>query len=128
MTDPIETLALRLRDQPDKVFSVFEVADEMNIGSERITTTIEVLARRDGFFDLGRGRMMFSSDADRVAFEIFRTEAPNISYEEYQRYRDEPHILMRMSRDRDVAGRADPERHLEKLKREKENARGNRVF
>jgi hypothetical protein len=124
MTDPVETLALRLRNQPDKPFSILDAAEELGLVGERTTTTIEVLARRDGFFDLGGGRMMFSSDADRVAYEIFRSEAPNITYEEYQRYHDDPHILMRMSRDRDVADRANPENRLRELMKEKE--RGNR--
>lgn len=126
MTDPVETLAMRLRNHPDRVLSAFDMADEIGLDDERMTTTIEVLAKRDGFFDLGRGRLMFSSDADRVAFEIFRTEAPNVSYEEYQRYRDEPHVLMRMSRDRDVAGRANPEKHLKELIKGTAN-RGNKV-
>ncbi|KYK26532.1 MAG: hypothetical protein AYK23_02895 [Candidatus Proteinoplasmatales archaeon SG8-5] len=124
MTDPVETIAMRLRDQPDRPFSVLDAAEELGLARDRTTTTIEVLARRDGFFDLGGGRMIFSSDADRVAYEIFRSEAPNITYEEYQRYRDDPHILMRMSRDRDVADRANPEKRLRELMKEKD--RGNR--
>jgi hypothetical protein len=121
MTDPVEIVAARLREKPDRAFSVLDLGDDMGLGRDRMTTTIEVLARREGFFDLGGGRMMFSSDADRVAYEIFKSEAPNISYEEYQRYRDEPHLLMRMSRDRDVADRTNPERRLKELLKDRGN-------
>jgi hypothetical protein len=123
MTDPVEIIASRLRDLPDRAFSILDISNELGFEREMMTTTIEVLARRDGFFDLGGGRMMFSGDADRVAFEIFRSEAPNISYEEYQRYKEEPHVLMRMSRDRDVADRINPEKRLKELM--KERNRGN---
>ena len=126
MTDYIEELALRLRENPDRAFSVFELGEEFGLSRDAMSTTLERLAKRDAFFDLGHGRMMFTNDSHRVAFEIFRTEAPNISYEEYVRYRDEPHILMRMSRDRDVAGRLDPEKRLQGLTKEKEKTRGNR--
>jgi hypothetical protein len=128
MTDPLEQLAMRLRQQPDRPLSVHELAEDLDHGGETITRGIDVLARRDGFFDLGKGRMMFSEDADRVAFEIFRTEAPNITFEEFHRYRDEPHILMRMSRDRDISGRMNPEKQLREIMKDKEKSRGNRIF
>ena len=128
MTDTLEQLALKIRNHPNKPFSVFDLADEFNMIQDKAVSIVEILAKRDGFFDLGHGRLMFSSDADRVAFEIFKTEAPNITFEEYHKYRDEPHILMRMSRDRDIAGRINPEKKLQELMKEKQKPRGNRVF
>jgi hypothetical protein len=125
MTDTFEQLALRLRNSPNRPLSLFEIAEELDLNQETMARGIESLANRDGFFDLGHGRMMFSKDADRVAFEIFRTEAPNITFEEFHKYREEPHILMRMSRDRDISGRMNPKKRFNELIKEKETSRGN---
>jgi hypothetical protein len=128
MTDDPERLAIHLKSRPGRAVSIFELVEELGGTEESVTRDIRMLVRRDGFFDLGHGRVMFSPDADRAAFEIFRTAAPRITYEEFTRFRDEPHILMRLSRDREVAGPASLERELHDLKEQKRKARGNRIF
>lgn len=125
MSDTIEELAMRLRNRPDTVMSVFEMTEELGLSFDSVPGTIERLTSRKGFYDLGNGRAMFSGNADRVAFEVFRTEAQQITFEEYQQFRDEPHILMRMSRDRDVASRMNPEKQLHDLIKEKNMTRRN---
>ncbi len=125
MSDTIEQLAQRLRNRPDTVMSVFELAEEMGLPPDNVPGTIERLRHRKDFHDLGNGRAMFSGNVDRVAFEVFRTEASQITFEEYQQFRDQPHILMRMSRDRDVASRMNPEKQLHDLIKEKNKTRRN---
>ena len=125
MSDNIEQLAMRLRNRPDTVMSIFELTEDMGLPSDNVTGAIERLTSRKGFYDLGNGRAMFSGNTDRVAFEVFRTEAPQITFEEFNQFRDEPHILMRMSRDRDVASRMNPEKQLHDLIKEKNMIRRN---
>jgi len=127
MSDFVEELALRLRNHPDRVVSLMDLQDELNLPIERMSATIESLTKRKGFYDLGNGRTMFSTSANRVAFEVFKTEASKITFEEYEQFRDEPHILMRMSRDRDVASRMNPEKQMRDMIKEKERSRGNNV-
>jgi hypothetical protein len=128
MTDDPERLALHLKARPGRAISIYDLATELGEPEERVARDIDRLLEREGFFDLGNDRVMFSPEADRPAFEIFRTAAPRITYEEFVRFRDQPHILMRLSRDREVAGPANLERELHDLREHKRQSRGNRVF
>jgi DNA-binding transcriptional regulator GbsR (MarR family) len=127
MTNYAEHLEMRLRSNPDKPVSLFEVGEELGLSREAVQTNIQRLARRQYIFDLGNGRMMYTTNSDVSAFELFRTVAPRISLEEYQKYREEPHILMRMSRERDVFERINPESQLKEAVSQTQK-RGNRVF
>ncbi len=128
MNYDVEALALRLRTQPGKVTSIFDLVTELEASEDMVVRDIKRLVKRDGFFDLGNGRVMYSPNADRAAFEVFRTSAPRISFEEYTQYREEPHILMRLSRDRIAAGPVDLEKELHRAAEEKKKARGNNIF
>ena len=128
MTDDAEMLAKRLRGTPDVPVSVPDLAAELGLSGPRMARGMSDLMERTGFYDLGGGRVMFTGNADLAAFEIFRTAAMHITFEEFIRHRDRPHILMRMSRDREVACGTDPERLLREAVREKERPRGNSVF
>lgn len=126
MTDEIDMLAKRLRDAPDRPFSVPDLAAEFGISEPRMARGVGDLMKRKGFYDLGEGRVMFTGNADLAAFEIFKTAAMHITFDEYIRYRDQPHVLMRMSRDREVARGPDPEQLLKDAVREKERPRGSK--
>ncbi|MDO9537127.1 MAG: hypothetical protein Q7J68_02290 [Thermoplasmata archaeon] len=128
MTDEVEMLARRLREKPDIPMSVFDLASELSLPEERIKYDVKNLMKRDGFFDLGGSRLMFTGNSDLAAFEIFKMSATQISYNEYVQYRDQPHILMRLSRDREVAYRMDTEKMLQNSIKEKEKSRGNSVL
>lgn len=125
MTDELDIIARRLRASPDQAVSVPDLAEELSMPEPRIARNIEDLVKRDGFFDLGNQRVMFTGDSDLAAFEIFRTAALNITYDEFIRYREQPHLLMRLSRDREVASKGDPEKMLQNAMKEKQ-AKGER--
>ncbi len=127
MTDEVENLAKRLRETPDRPVYIQDIASEFGLSESRMATSVSELMKRDGFFDLGNNRLMFTGNTDMAGFEIFRTMASHITFEEYVRYRDQPHILMRLSRDRDVACRMDTEKMLQGAIKEKER-RGNSVL
>lgn len=120
MTDELDILARRIRDNPDRAISVLDLANELAVPELKIAGSIKDLVKRDGFFDLGNDRVMFTGDSDLAAFEIFRTTAVNISFEEFIQYRDKPHLLMRLSRDRMVASKSNPEKMLQDAIKEKE--------
>ena len=128
MTDDVEMLARRLRERPDMPVSVHDLASELGLPENRVSHDVKNLMKRDGFFDLGNSRLMFTGNSDLAAFEIFRTAAAHISYEEYVQHREQPHILMRLSRDREVACRMDTEKLLQNSIKEKEKTRGNSVL
>jgi hypothetical protein len=128
MTDYVEMLARRLRETPDKPVSLPDLAAEFGLSEPRMARGMGSLMKRTGFYDLGGGRVMFTGNSDLAAFEIFKTAAIHITFEEYLHYKDQPHILMRMSRDREIACGPDPERLLKDAIREKEKSRGNTVF
>lgn len=120
MADEFDLLAKRIRDNPDRVMSVSDLATELVLPELQIARDIKDLVKHDGFFDLGNHRVMFSGNSDLVAFEIFKTTAGNISYKEYIQYQDQPHLLMRLSRDREVAYRRNPENLLQNAIKDKE--------
>lgn len=128
MTDDVEILARRLHETPDRPVSVPDLASELGLSEKRLARNVAELMKRDGFFDIGNDRLMFTGNSDLAAFEIFRTAAMHITLEEYVRYREQPHILMRLSRDRDVACRMDAEKILRDSVGEKDSSRGNGVF
>ena len=128
MTDEVEMLARRLRETPDKPVSVPDLAAELGLPEARLSIDVKSLLKRDGYFDLGNSRLMFTGNSDLAAFEIFRLAAAHVSYEEFVQYRDRPHILMRLSRDREVACRMDTEKMLQNAISEKERTRGSKVF
>ncbi|MBA3045620.1 MAG: hypothetical protein KKH41_04790 [Candidatus Thermoplasmatota archaeon] len=128
MTDEVEMLARRLRETPDMPMFIPDLASELGLTEPRMARGVSDLMKRDGFFDLGNNRLIFTGNSDLAAFEIFRTAALHISFEEFVHYRDQPHILMRLSRDREVACRMDTEKMLQNSIREKERTRGNTVF
>jgi hypothetical protein len=81
----------------------------------------------DGMFDLGNGMLMFTGNAERAAFEIFKSVAPHITFDEYVQHRERPHVLLRMSKEREDAYLMDPSKLLRDALKEKET-RGNSVF
>ena len=125
MTDEMDILARRIRDRPDKVMRITDLAMELQLPELKVARDIKDIVKRDGFFDLGNHRVMFTGNSDLAAFEIFRTAAANINYEEFVQYQDQPHLLMRLSRDREVACKSDPDKMLQDAITEKENKRGN---
>lgn len=128
MTDEIEMLARRLRETPDTPVNLPDLATELGLSEVRMARDVKDLMKRDGYFDLGNCRLMFTGNSDLAAFEIFKTAAAHVTFDEYIRFRDQPHILMRLSRDREVACRTDTEKLLQGAISEKEKSRGNRVF
>ena len=127
MTDDSELLAKRLREMSDRPVSVHDLAGELGLSEPRMARGVGDLMKRSGFYDLGGGKVMFTGNADLAAYEILRTAAANITFEEFVRHRDQPHLLMRLSRDREIACGSDPERLLRDAVREKEKSRGNTV-
>jgi hypothetical protein len=128
MTDDVEILARKLRETPDKPVYLPDLISELGLSDRKMARSVSDLMKRDGFFDLGNQRIMFTGNSDMAAYEIFRNAAFHISFEEYVRHREQPHILMRLSRDREVACRMDTEKMLQASIKEKERSRGNSVL
>ena len=83
MTDNVENLARRLRETPDMPVSVEDLASEFGLSEAKMARSVSDLMKRDGFFDLGNNRLMFTGNSDMAAFEIFHTAASHITFEEY---------------------------------------------
>ena len=127
MTDELDILARRLREDPDRAISVHDLAAELQLPELRVAREIKDLVKRDGFFDIGNQRVMFTGNSDLAAFEIFKTTAVHVSYDEFIQYREQPHLLMRLSRDREVAYKSDPEKMLQDAIAEKESKGRNNL-
>jgi hypothetical protein len=125
MSDEIEMLAKRLRETPDKPITIPDLAAEFGLTEAKMARSAGELMKRSGYYDLG-GKLMFTGNADLAAFEILRNTAAHITFEEYIKYRDQPHILMRMSRDREVSCGGNHEELLKRAVREK--SRGSSVL
>ena len=119
MTDEFDLLARRIRENPDRAISFSDLATELSLPELKIARDIKDLVKHDDFFDLGNHRVMFSGNSDLVAFEIFKTAAAHISFDEYIQYQDQPHLLMRLSRDREMAYKSNPEKMLQDAIKEK---------
>lgn len=119
MTDEFDLLAKRIRDNPDQAISFSDLASDLALPELKIARDIKDLVKHDGFFDLGNHRVMFTGNSDLVAFEIFKTAAAHISFDEYIQYQDQPHLLMRLSRDREMAYKSNPEKMLQDAIKEK---------
>lgn len=102
MTSDIKSLIEHFRKNPDSVFTRTFLAEQLSMDYENLASSLDEVVDGESIFRLGNDRFMFSNNRLLVAFEIFRTVAPNITIEEYEKYKDEEHILMRMSRDREV--------------------------
>lgn len=127
MNHELDLLARRIRNSPDKAISFTELADELAMPELRVAREIKDLVKRDGFFDIGNQRVMFTGNSDLAAYEIFKGQAIHITYEEFIQYRDQPHLLMRLSRDREVACKSDPEKLLQNAMKEKESKGRNNL-
>ncbi|MCK5309614.1 MAG: hypothetical protein KAJ33_04405 [Thermoplasmata archaeon] len=127
MTDEIEYLAKRIRDRPDNVLSVSDLASELQLPELQVARDIKDIVKRDGFFDIGDHSIMFTGNTELAAFEIFKTAAANITFDEFIKHQEQPHLLMRLSRDRTVACKNNPEKLLQDAIKEKEINRGNTV-
>ena len=121
MTDEFDLLARRIKESPGQPISFRDLASEMAVPEMKIARTIEDLVKHDGFYELGNSRVMFSGNSDLVAFEIFKTAAIHISFDEYIQYQDQPHLLMRLSRDREMAQKSSPEKMLQNAIKDKEH-------
>ena len=113
MTDEFDLLAKRIRENPDRAIPFSDLASDLAVPELKIARDIKDLVKNDGFFELGNHRVMFSGNSDLVAFEIFKTAATHISFDEYIQYQDQPHLLMRLSRDREMAYKSNPEKMLQ---------------
>lgn len=102
MTGDFKNLIEHFRKHRDSVLTLSSLSDELDIRYDGLREALADLDEDTSIFDLGNDRYMFSTDRMLVAYEIFRGIAPNVTLDEYKQYRDEPHILVRMSRDRDI--------------------------
>ncbi|MEW5936374.1 MAG: hypothetical protein AB1665_00955 [Candidatus Thermoplasmatota archaeon] len=87
------------RDEP---FSASQAADALALDREMTRRLLQKLAKEGEIRKLPGERYIFTTSADRLAYNMLLAIAPNISFEEYVSHRDAPHVLVRMSRDREV--------------------------
>ncbi len=120
MTDEIDLLTRRIKENPDRAISVSDLASELALPELRVARDVKDIVKRDGFFDLGNHKVMYTGNTDLVAFEIFKTAAANVTFEEFIQLQDQPHLLMRLSRDREISCKRNPEKLLQMAMKEKE--------
>ncbi len=99
----IDRLLTHFRKNTDRVISVQTLSEKIMLGEDELQDDLKKMVGGEMVYEIGDGRYMHSNNSELVAFEIFRDIAPNISFEEYVKYKDEEHVLMRMSRDRNMA-------------------------
>lgn len=102
MTGNFKNLIEHFRKHPHSVLTFNSISEELDINYDKLRDALGEVTDEKSIFDLGNDRYMFSDDRVIVAFEIFRGIAPNVTQEEFLKFQDEPHILMRMSREREV--------------------------
>ncbi len=100
-TNNIDNLLTYFRKNTDRVMSLNSIHELLGEGQVEV---IDTLVEEKEIFKVGEGRYMHSNNSELVAFEIFREIAPNIDFDEYLKYKDEEHVLMRLSRDRQMLG------------------------
>ena len=87
----------------DRPFSAEQAAGELGIDEKTARQLLMRHANQGSVSELARNRFIFSNSADVVAYNMFLEVAPNVTFQEYVAHRDEPHVLARLSRDRDIA-------------------------
>ena len=90
----------RHRDSP---FAASQITGAPNVGEPALKTILEDMVNRGELVRISPERFIFTTNADVAAFHVLREIAPNITFEEFMAHKDEPHILVRMSRDRVIA-------------------------
>ncbi|MCK5039332.1 MAG: hypothetical protein KAS16_09560 [Thermoplasmata archaeon] len=98
----IDSLLTHFRRNTDRVMSLNSIHELLGEGQKDVNDNIDALVEDKEIFKIGEGQYMYSNNSDLVAFEIFRGIAPQITFDEYLRYKDEEHVLMRLSRDREM--------------------------
>ena len=96
----IDSLLTHFRKNRDQVMSITAIHELLGEGKDNMNKSIDMLIEDKEIFKIGEERYMYSNNSDLVAFEIFREIAPNITFDDYLKYKDEEHVLMRLSRDR----------------------------
>ena len=102
MTGDFKNLIEHFRKHQDSVLTISSISEELDMRYESLRESLTDVGDDKSIYDLGNDRYMFSTDRILVSFEIFRGIAPNITLDEFKQYKDETHILVRMSRDREV--------------------------
>ena len=99
----IDRLLTHFRKNTDRIISVQTLSEKIMIGEDELQDDLKKMVGGEMVDEIGDGGYMHSNNSELVAFEIFRGIAPSISFEEYIKYKDEEHVLMRMSRDRNMS-------------------------
>jgi len=102
MVDPemlLKEYASKRRDEP---FTASQARGALKIGEPALQALLCDMVRSGELVGLPSGRFLYTTNADVAAFHIMREVAPNITFQEFMLHRDEPHLLARASRDRDI--------------------------
>ena len=98
----IDSLLTHFRRNTDQVMTLTSIHELLGESKDHMNENIDALVEDREIFRVGEDRYIYSNNSDLVAFEIFRGIAPNITFDEYLKYKDEEHVLMRLSRDREM--------------------------
>lgn len=90
----------RHRDSP---FSASQIGHGATLSEPSLKAVLDDLIERGEVHKVSDGRFLYTNNADIASYHILREIAPNVTFEEFMRHRDEPHVLVRISRDRVVA-------------------------
>ena len=90
----------RHRDSP---FVASQIIGAPKIGEPALTAILEDMVSRGELVKVSPERFLYTTNADVAAFHILREIAPNITFEEFMSHKEDPHVLVRMSRDRVIA-------------------------
>ena len=90
----------RHRDAP---FAASQIIGAQSVGEPALRVILEDMVSRGELVKISPERFIYTTNADVAAFHILREIAPNITFEEFLAHREDPHVLVRMSRDRVIA-------------------------
>jgi hypothetical protein len=102
MVDAEKALKDYAKRHADEPFTAAQARGGQQIGEPALKRALGEMVMNGELVGLPSGRYLYTNNADIAAYHIMREVAPNISFEEFISHRDEPHLLVRASRDREI--------------------------
>ena len=89
------------------------VSQETGMPPGIVSRGFEKMLALNDLKSLGDDRYIFADDSDEAAFTILASIAPNISLDEYRQHKDQPHLLVALSREREIGRHTRAAKELE---------------
>ena len=100
MSDAEKLVKEFLQRHRDAPFAASQIIGAPKVGEPVLRAVLEDMVSRGEVVKISPERFIYTTNADVASFHILREIAPNITFEEFMAHKEEPHVLVRMSRDR----------------------------